>query len=329
MPRAASWRRCAASPPSEFRSTTRWTACSPRTSSSPSTFPWANSAMDGYAARAPTCAAPPRSARCGSGSSSTCPPALPHTCARPRRGDADLYWRAASRGRRHRRPPGGHRPRRRDGHIVRDRRRRQHPPRGRGRPGGATVLRPGAPLGAGAARRAGVARRRAPPGLSPAPGGDPGQRRRNRGRGPARRDPERAEDREQQHAHADRAGAPGRGEPVNLGIARDTPESLREHLGGRWIAISSSPAPGSVSASTTTSARVLDELGAEQRFWRLRMRPGAPVGFGPVDDMPPTWPNPRPARPDASGSPESLLGAELVQHRCARSRVRPHLCRPW
>jgi len=25
---------------------------------------------------------------------------------------------------------------------------------------------------------------------------------------------------------------------------------------------------------------VLDELGAEQRFWKLRMRPGAPVGFG-------------------------------------------------
>ena len=33
------------------------------------------------------------------------------------------------------------------------------------------------------------------------------------------------------------------GEPVNLGIARDTPESLREHLGGRWTAISSSPRP--------------------------------------------------------------------------------------
>src|SRR4029079_6272105 len=32
--------------------------------------------------------------------------------------------------------------------------------------------------------------------------------------------------------------------------------------------------------------RVLDELGADQRFWRLRMRPGAPVGFGLLGDIP-------------------------------------------
>jgi molybdopterin molybdotransferase len=31
---------------------------------------------------------------------------------------------------------------------------------------------------------------------------------------------------------------------------------------------------------------VLDELGAEQRFWRIRMRPGAPVGFGQVGGLP-------------------------------------------
>ena len=31
---------------------------------------------------------------------------------------------------------------------------------------------------------------------------------------------------------------------------------------------------------------VLDELGAEQRFWKLRMRPGAPVGFGLLEDVP-------------------------------------------
>jgi molybdopterin molybdotransferase len=31
---------------------------------------------------------------------------------------------------------------------------------------------------------------------------------------------------------------------------------------------------------------VLDELGATQRFWKLRMRPGAPVGFGLLGDVP-------------------------------------------
>jgi molybdopterin molybdotransferase len=31
---------------------------------------------------------------------------------------------------------------------------------------------------------------------------------------------------------------------------------------------------------------VMDELGAEQRFWKLRMRPGAPVGFGVLGSVP-------------------------------------------
>jgi molybdopterin molybdotransferase len=31
---------------------------------------------------------------------------------------------------------------------------------------------------------------------------------------------------------------------------------------------------------------VLEELGAELRFWKLRMRPGAPVGFGLLSGMP-------------------------------------------
>ncbi len=31
---------------------------------------------------------------------------------------------------------------------------------------------------------------------------------------------------------------------------------------------------------------VLEELGAELKFWKLRMRPGAPVGFGILGEMP-------------------------------------------
>jgi molybdopterin molybdotransferase len=75
-------------------------------------------------------------------------------------------------------------------------------------------------------------------------------------------------------------------EPVDLGIARDTPESMRTHLRA---------ADGSDLLVTTAGISVgehdylrgvLEELGAEQRFWKLRMRPGAPVGFGILKGIP-------------------------------------------
>jgi molybdopterin molybdotransferase len=76
------------------------------------------------------------------------------------------------------------------------------------------------------------------------------------------------------------------GEPVNLGIARDTPESLREHLEGA-LACDLLVTTAGISVGEHDYVRaVLDALGAEQRFWKLRMRPGAPVGFGLVRDVP-------------------------------------------
>jgi molybdopterin molybdotransferase len=70
------------------------------------------------------------------------------------------------------------------------------------------------------------------------------------------------------------------GLPVNLGIAHDTPESLRQHL--RPVSdcdLLVTTAGLSVGEHDYVKA-VLQELGAEIRFWKLRMRPGAPVGFG-------------------------------------------------
>jgi molybdopterin molybdotransferase len=76
------------------------------------------------------------------------------------------------------------------------------------------------------------------------------------------------------------------GEPVNLGIARDTPESLREHL-QRAADCDLLITSAGISVGEHDYVRgVLEELGAEQRFWRLRMRPGAPVGFGLVRGIP-------------------------------------------
>jgi molybdopterin molybdotransferase len=76
------------------------------------------------------------------------------------------------------------------------------------------------------------------------------------------------------------------GEPVNLGIARDTPASLREHL-GRALDCDLLVTSAGISVGEHDHVRaVLDELGAEQRFWRIRMRPGAPVGFGHLGGIP-------------------------------------------
>jgi molybdopterin molybdotransferase len=76
------------------------------------------------------------------------------------------------------------------------------------------------------------------------------------------------------------------GEPVNLGIARDTPASLREHL-TRALDCDLLVTTAGISVGEHDYLRpVLEELGAEQRFWKLRMRPGAPVGFGLLGAIP-------------------------------------------
>jgi molybdopterin molybdotransferase len=76
------------------------------------------------------------------------------------------------------------------------------------------------------------------------------------------------------------------GEPVNLGIARDTPESLRAHL-TRALEADLLVTTAGISVGEHDYVRaVLEELGAEQRFWKLRMRPGAPVGFGLLRGIP-------------------------------------------
>jgi len=79
-----------------------------------------------------------------------------------------------------------------------------------------------------------------------------------------------------------RAGA----EPVNLGLARDTPESLREKLAGAMHADLLVTTAGISVGEHDYLRSVLDDLGAEQRFWKLRMRPGAPVGFGLLRGVP-------------------------------------------
>ena len=75
-------------------------------------------------------------------------------------------------------------------------------------------------------------------------------------------------------------------EPVYLGIAPDTPESLRallEQARDCDLIITSA----GISVGEHDHMRdVLTAMGAEMKFWRVRMRPGAPIGFGLLGGVP-------------------------------------------
>lgn len=72
------------------------------------------------------------------------------------------------------------------------------------------------------------------------------------------------------------------GIPVNLGIAADTIESLRRHL-ERAADCDLLVTTAGISVGEHDHLRAaLAELDTEMGFWKLRMRPGAPVGFGMV-----------------------------------------------
>jgi len=84
------------------------------------------------------------------------------------------------------------------------------------------------------------------------------------------------------HAMIRSAGA----EPMNLGLARDDPAELRDHIArstGSDLLITSA----GISAGAFDYVRdVLTELGVEMTVWKVRMRPGAPLGFGWLGNRP-------------------------------------------
>lgn len=76
------------------------------------------------------------------------------------------------------------------------------------------------------------------------------------------------------------------GEPIDLGIARDDPASMAAR-------ITSAPpfdvllTCGGISVGAFDYTRdVVQRLGASLDFWRVRMRPGGPFGFGLLGDRP-------------------------------------------
>ena len=76
------------------------------------------------------------------------------------------------------------------------------------------------------------------------------------------------------------------GIPINLGIAADTPASLRDYLGraaGCDLVITSA---GVSVGEFDYTREVIQALGADMKFWKVRMRPGAPLGFGLLGSTP-------------------------------------------
>ena len=74
--------------------------------------------------------------------------------------------------------------------------------------------------------------------------------------------------------------------PRDCGIARDTKDSLREHF-DRAAGADLLVTTAGVSVGEHDLVRdVLAELGCEMKLWRIRMRPGAPLGFGLLSGKP-------------------------------------------
>jgi len=76
------------------------------------------------------------------------------------------------------------------------------------------------------------------------------------------------------------------GVAVNLGIARDTREDLKERF--RWgLAADVLVSSAGVSVGDRDLVRdVMEKLGAELDFWKVSMRPGKPITFGQLAGRP-------------------------------------------
>ena len=109
------------------------------------------------------------------------------------------------------------------------------------------------------------------------------------------------------------------GEPVAIGIAPDDPARLAEHLraaeGCDLILTSGGVSVGDFDYTRT----VVAELGGALSLWRVRMRPGAPLGFGRLFGAP--WLG-LPGNPVSALVTFELFGRPLL--RTMAGSVRPH-----
>ncbi len=76
------------------------------------------------------------------------------------------------------------------------------------------------------------------------------------------------------------------GIPVNLGIAKDSPDALREKLHSALSADLVVVAGGVSMGDADRVQGVLVEMGADMKFWKVAMKPGHPAAFGIVSGRP-------------------------------------------
>jgi len=76
------------------------------------------------------------------------------------------------------------------------------------------------------------------------------------------------------------------GIPVDLGIAADTKASLKRKLQGALDCDLILTSAGVSVGDLDHTRNVFKELGGEQKFWKVKMRPGAPLAFGMLKDIP-------------------------------------------
>lgn len=76
------------------------------------------------------------------------------------------------------------------------------------------------------------------------------------------------------------------GEPVDLGIAPDSADALRRMAAGARGADMLVTTGGASVGDHDLVRQVLGDIGLELDFWRIAMRPGKPLIFGRLDDVP-------------------------------------------
>ena len=109
------------------------------------------------------------------------------------------------------------------------------------------------------------------------------------------------------------------GEPVPLGIAPDDPTELAGHLRGA-VGCDLILTSGGVSVGDFDYTRtVIAALGGELSLWRVKMRPGAPLGFGTLFGAP--WLG-LPGNPVSALVTFELFGRPLL--RMLAGHARPH-----
>lgn len=76
------------------------------------------------------------------------------------------------------------------------------------------------------------------------------------------------------------------GVPIDLGIAADTKASLKRKLDSAMESDLILTSAGVSVGDLDHTRDVFESLGGKQKFWKVRMRPGAPLAFGMLDNIP-------------------------------------------